>query len=167
MGGEIAVSSQVDKGSTFYFNLKLGDPGPDEPAALPPPEADSVVEDIDADVLLVEDNPVNQKVAGVMLRACGCRVTAVPNGARALEQLALQKFDLIFMDCQMPIMDGFETTQAIRQMVGAVHDIPIVAMTAHALKEDRQRCLDAGMNDYLAKPVHRAALSAVLKKYCG
>jgi hypothetical protein len=123
--------------------------------------------EIDANILLVEDNLVNQKVATAMLKKIGCGVTVAPNGARALEQIALRKFDLIFMDCQMPIMDGFEATRAIRQMVGDIRDIPIVAMTAHALKEDRQRCLDVGMNDYLAKPVHRDALVAVLQKYCG
>jgi len=94
-------------------------------------------------------------------------VVVTPNGARALEQISQQTFDLIFMDCQMPVMDGFEATRAIRQMVGAIRQIPIVAMTAHALKEDRQKCLDAGMDDYLAKPVHRDSLIAVLQKYCG
>jgi len=118
-------------------------------------------------VLLVEDNLVNQKVATAMIRKLGCTVTVASNGARALEQLALRKFDLIFMDCQMPVMDGFEATRAIRQMAGDKRDIPIVAMTAHALKGDQQHCLEVGMNDYLAKPVRHSALIAVLKKYCG
>jgi CheY-like chemotaxis protein len=167
MGGEITVVSEVDKGTTFQFNLKMGRVDLAEPVAPPPAVITDETKIIDADILLVEDNLVNQKVATAMLKKLGCNVIVVPNGARALEQIALRTFDLIFMDCQMPIMDGFEATRAIRQMVGAIHDIPIVAMTAHALKEDRQRCLDVGMNDYLAKPVHREALINILKKYCG
>jgi PAS domain S-box-containing protein len=169
MGGEITVASEVDKGTVFEFNLKLDGVDNHQPAAGSPDAAVTTGEEVefDADILLVEDNLVNQKVSTAMLKKLGCRVTVVPNGARALEQIALRTFDLIFMDSQMPILDGFETTCAIRQMVGNIRDIPIVAITAHALKEDRQKCLDAGMNDYLAKPVHRDALVAVLKKYCG
>ena len=166
MGGEITVTSEVDKGTVFQFNLKLGSVDSDVPVeqlAVKPGETSA----INAEILLVEDNLVNQKVAVAMLKKLGCAVTVAPNGAKALEQIALRKFDLIFMDCQMPVMDGFEATSVIRQMDGDIHDIPIVAMTAHALKEDRQRCLDAGMNDYLAKPVHRDALIAVVQKYCG
>jgi PAS domain S-box-containing protein len=167
MDGEITVQSEVDKGTTFQFNLNLGHVKSDEPAAPQPVAAAEGDEPIAADILLVEDNLVNQKVAVAMLKKLGCNVTVAVNGARALEQIALRKFDLIFMDCQMPILDGFEATCAIRQMVGAIRDIPIIAMTAHALKEDRQKCLEAGMNDYLAKPVRHDALIAVLKKYCG
>ncbi|MFA7257063.1 MAG: ATP-binding protein, partial [Kiritimatiellales bacterium] len=167
MGGEITVSSEVNKGTVFQFNLKLGNVEPHETIAVSPPKDDGEATKIDADVLLVEDNLVNQKVATAMIKKLGCTVTVAPNGARALEQIALRKFDLIFMDCQMPIMDGFEATRAIRQMVGEIRDIPIVAMTAHALKEDRQRCLDVGMDDYLSKPVHLDLLIAILKKYCG
>ncbi len=167
MDGEISATSEVDKGTTFQFNLKLGCVDEYKPAATLPPENPAGKVEIKASILLVEDNLVNQKVAAAMLKKLGCSVIVVPNGARALEQIALHKFDLIFMDCQMPIMDGFETTRALRQMVGDIRDIPIVAMTAHALKEDRQRCLDVGMNDYLAKPVHHDALVAVLQKYCG
>ena len=167
MDGEITVASEVDKGTVFQFNLRLGCVDAENSAVTPVAAAVGEKVAINADILLVEDNLVNQKVATAMLKKMGCTVTVVPNGARALEQIALRKFDLIFMDCQMPIMDGFEATRAIRQMVGDIRDIPIVAMTAHALKEDRQRCLDVGMNDYLAKPVHRDALLAVLQKYCG
>ncbi len=167
MGGEISVSSEVNKGSAFRFNLKLGSAEANEPVPAPVTPASNEEKKISGNILLVEDNLVNQKVAAAMIKKMGCTVTVVPNGARALEQIALRKFDLIFMDCQMPIMDGFEATLAIRQMVGEIRDIPIVAMTAHALKEDRQHCLDAGMNDYLSKPVHIDALVAVLQKYCG
>ncbi|MDD3275811.1 MAG: PAS domain S-box protein [Kiritimatiellales bacterium] len=166
MGGKISVSSEVDKGTTFQFNLKLGAVETDVPVAVVAPVPEKPKQ-INAQILLVEDNLVNQKVATAMIKKTGCTVTVAPNGARALEQIALKQFDLIFMDCQMPIMDGFETTQAIRQMVGEIRDIPIVAMTAHALKEDRQKCIDAGMDDYLSKPVHMESLVAVLQKYCG
>jgi PAS domain S-box-containing protein len=167
MGGKISVSSTEGKGTTFLFNLHLGDVETSDAQEPEPPPAPPSGPELDADILLVEDNLVNQKVATAMLKKLGCRVTVAPNGARALEQIAIKKFNLIFMDCQMPIMDGFETTRAIRQMVGPIREIPIVAMTAHALKEDRQRCLDVGMNDYLAKPVHREKLLAVLENYCG
>jgi PAS domain S-box-containing protein len=167
MGGDISVASEVNKGTTFQFNLKLGEVKSPEPAPAPLAPAADQNAPISAKILLVEDNLVNQKVAMAMIKKLGCQVLVAPNGARALEQIASHSFDLIFMDCQMPIMDGFETTRAIRQMVGPIRDIPIVAMTAHALKEDRQKCLDAGMDDYLAKPVHRASLTAILKKYCG
>jgi signal transduction histidine kinase len=167
MGGEITVASEVDNGTTFQFNLKLGCAEPAEPAPAPPVVPADDQEIIGADILLVEDNLVNQKVATAMLKKLGCNVVVAPNGVRALEQIALRKFDLILMDCQTPILDGFETTRAIRRMVGDIRAIPIVAMTAHALKEDREKCLEAGMDDYLAKPVHRDALIAVLRKYCG
>ena len=167
MGGEITVASEVDKGTTFQFNLRLGYVASGEPASTLPSKTAPEKTKFDAEVLLVEDNLVNQKVATAMIRKLGCTVTVASNGARALEQLALRKFDLIFMDCQMPVMDGFEATRAIRQMAGDKRDIPIVAMTAHALKGDQQHCLEVGMNDYLAKPVRHSALIAVLKKYCG
>jgi len=168
MGGTISVTSELGQGTSFDFNLKLPDldPAEEEAETAAPVEQDTLPE-IKARILLVEDNLVNQKVAMAMLKKLGCRVSLAPNGAQALKQIPDHRFDLIFMDCQMPIMDGFETTRAIRQMVGAIRDIPIVAMTAHALKEDREQCLEAGMDDYLAKPVHRDKLIAVLRKYCG
>jgi len=167
MGGEITVASEVDKGTTFQFNLNMGYVEPAEPAGILLPKTVAEKTKFDADVLLVEDNLVNQKVATAMISMLGCTVTVAPNGERALEQIALRKFDIIFMDCQMPVMDGFEATRAIRQMAGDIRDIPIIAITAHALKGDSQKCLEAGMNDYVSKPVHREKLVAVLKKYCG
>jgi len=169
MGGRIAVTSEVGSGTSFDFNLRLPDfdAGVDASKMAEETGMTEVLPEFKVDILLVEDNLVNQKVATAMLKKLGCRVWVAPNGAQALKQISERKFNLIFMDCQMPIMDGFEATRAIRQMVGAIHDIPIVAMTAHALKEDREECLAVGMNDYLAKPVHRDKLIAVLRKYCG
>lgn len=165
MGGQISVSSKLGEGTAFSFNIIL--PVMEEREEVPViPVQDKPVE-LSAEILLVEDNLVNQKVATAMIKKCGCTVTVAANGAEALKVIPDQRFDLIFMDCQMPIMDGFETTRAIRQMVGEIRDIPIVAMTAHALREDRQKCLDVGMDDYLAKPVRREKLLAVLQQYCG
>jgi len=166
MDGTISLESEVGKGTVFRFDLVLA-VSEDTPLPAPPPPAEAVL--FKANILLVEDNSVNSKVAATMLKKLGCRVTASASGAEALRQLSLHKyslFDIIFMDCQMPGMDGFETTRSIRRMVGALRDIPIVAMTAHALEEDRLRCIDAGMDDYLAKPVSSDALIAVLQKYC-
>jgi len=168
MGGTISVASEEGKGTSFDFNLRLPDLEFDATEAeVVEPLEKGMHPKIKARILLVEDNLVNQKVATAMLKNMGCRIRVAPNGAQALQQISNHKFDLIFMDCQMPILDGFETTRAIREMVGAIRDIPIVAMTAHALKEDRQACLDAGMDDYIAKPVDRSKLFAILRKYCG
>lgn len=166
MGGKISVSSEVGKGTSFEFNLILPfleEKSLDVSETAPAAPRQQVV---DADILLVEDNRVNQKVAVAMIKRFGGRVTVAVNGAEALKKISDQRFDLIFMDCQMPIMDGFETTRTIRGMEGEIRDIPIIAMTAHALKEDRRNCLDAGMDDYLSKPVDKDKLGDVLQKFC-
>jgi len=167
MGGTIGVISSVGTGSTFYFTLSLklckeGFPvqtNQHEPSALT-----KVREGIR--VLLVEDNVVNQKVAKAMLRKSGCIVDGVENGQDALHQLQKEDYDIAFMDCQMPIMDGFEATRRIRQLEEPYCSTPIVAITAHAMKEDREKCLQSGMNDYLSKPVSREYLTAIINKYC-
>ncbi len=118
-------------------------------------------------VLLVEDNAVNQKVARAMVKKFGCHVDTVGNGREAVKVLEEIDYDLVFMDCQMPEMDGFEATAVIRSADSAVrnHAIPIVAMTANAMQGDRERCLDAGMNDYIPKPIHQSAVAAALKRF--
>jgi signal transduction histidine kinase/CheY-like chemotaxis protein/HPt (histidine-containing phosphotransfer) domain-containing protein len=119
-------------------------------------------------VLLCEDNDVNQRVATVLLQALGCHVHAVQNGAEGVRSLAEGGFDLVFMDCQMPVMDGFSATQAIRAWEAAdpaAGRTPIVALTAHAMQSDRDACLIAGMDDYLSKPFTRDQLRAVLEKW--
>jgi signal transduction histidine kinase/CheY-like chemotaxis protein len=112
-------------------------------------------------VLLVEDNPVNQLVAKGMLGKLGADVTVVSHGAEALDQLELNRFDLVLMDCNMPVMDGYEASRHIRRS-GRWPDLPIVALTANAMPEERERCRAAGMNDYLAKPFRREELAAML-----
>jgi signal transduction histidine kinase/DNA-binding response OmpR family regulator len=116
-------------------------------------------------ILVAEDNAVNQMLARRLLEKLGAVVTIAETGAAAIEELATRSFDIVLMDCQMPILDGYEATQRIRAgAAGAgVRDIPIIALTAHALSGDRQRCLDAGMNDYLTKPIDPAALRSKLE----
>ena len=115
-------------------------------------------------ILLVEDNPTNQQVALGILEKLGFRADAVANGREAIEALEKAAYDLVFMDVQMPVMDGFEATAAIRSGRTAAPDpkIPIIAMTAHAMKGDRERCLEAGMDDYISKPIAPKAMAAVL-----
>lgn len=115
-------------------------------------------------VLLVEDNPVNQLVAKGMLGKLGCDVVVAAHGAEALDQLEFNDFDLVLMDCNMPVMDGYEASRQIRQS-GRWPQLPIVALTANAMSEERERCRAAGMSDYLAKPFRREELAALLDQW--
>ncbi|UVK86839.1 response regulator [Pseudomonas sp. B21-051] len=117
-----------------------------------------------AKVLLVEDNPVNQLVAKGMLGKLGCEVVVAAHGAEALDQLEHDEFDLVLMDCNMPVMDGYEASRQIRQS-GRWPHLPIVALTANAMSEERERCRAAGMSDYLAKPFRREELAALLDQW--
>ena len=116
-------------------------------------------------VLVAEDNPVNQKVAAHLLEARGLRVDLVSNGQEAIEALARAPYRLVFMDCQMPVRDGYETTAAIRAGERGARRTPIIAMTAGALPSDREKCLSAGMDDYIAKPITSAALDGLLGRW--
>jgi len=115
-------------------------------------------------VLLVEDNPVNQLVAKGMLGKLGCDVVVAAHGVEALDQLEHDEFDLVLMDCNMPVMDGYEASRQIRQS-GRWPHLPIVALTANAMSEERERCRAAGMSDYLAKPFRREELAALLDQW--
>ncbi len=117
-----------------------------------------------ARILLVEDNPVNQLVAKGMLSKLGCEVVVSSHGAEALQQLERSHFDLVLMDCNMPVMDGYEATRLIRQK-GKWPGLPIIALTANAMPEEREHCKNAGMNDYLAKPFHREELLSLLDQW--
>ena len=119
---------------------------------------------ITAQVLLVEDNAVNRRVATGILRKLGCGVVEAENGQLALQVLKTQTFDLVMMDVQMPVMDGFQATSAIRSNP-AWDDLPVVAMTAHAMKGDRERCLEAGMNDYVSKPLRLEDIRTMVTKW--
>ena len=119
-------------------------------------------------VLLVEDNPVNQMLVTRLLRKKGHLVEVAGNGHEALSALQKEGYDLVFMDVQMPEMDGLEATAAIREQErqrGEEHTLPIIALTAHAMKGDEDRCLAAGMNGYLSKPIRPEELDAILQKY--
>ncbi|WP_406656651.1 response regulator [Methanolobus sp. ZRKC2] len=118
-------------------------------------------------ILLAEDNIVNQKVARGMLQKIGCRVDTVANGEEAIKALEMLPYDMVFMDVQMPEMDGFVATEHIRDSQSFVldHEIPIIAMTAHAMKGDKERCLQAGMDDYIAKPVSLNSLMELMIKW--
>ncbi len=159
--GEIGVESQFGAGSTFWFTAQFlaGGAG----VAATQAEAVAAVEPSAAPglVLVVDDIAINQKVAVRMLESLGHRADVAADGAEAVEAWARVPYDLILMDCRMPVMDGYEATQAIRAAEGSGRRIPIVAMTASAMTADRQKCLDAGMDDFLSKPVQ---LSDVRRK---
>jgi CheY-like chemotaxis protein len=122
-------------------------------------------------VLLVEDNLVNQEVTKEMLRDLGCNVVCTTNGRHALETIADRTFDIVFMDCQMPEMDGYEATRMLRKSEESATNIahqsrlPVIALTAHALAGDRERCLEAGMDDYMTKPVSLERLGEMLLRW--
>ena len=145
----------------------------DPPAATPAPGIgtaclpDAETERIRARVLLVEDNAVNQRIASLMLLRAGVETEIAGNGREALAQLQAGTFDLVFMDVQMPEMDGFEAAAAIRarETASGGARLPIVAMTASAMSGDRERCLEAGMDDYVSKPFIQSDLLAALRRW--
>ena len=117
-------------------------------------------------VLLVEDNPVNQTVIEAMLRSLGYEVCVVDDGAKAVEQTRTRRFAAVLMDCRLPVLDGYDASRRIRRLPGCA-ELPIIALTANALEGDREACLAAGMNDYLAKPFKRADLQQILLHWLG
>jgi CheY-like chemotaxis protein len=116
-------------------------------------------------VLLAEDNLVNQKVAVKMLERLGCRVLVASTGIAAVAAIASHPVDLVLMDCQMPEMDGFEAARRVRASGTENRAVPIIALTANAMMGDRERCIEAGMNDYLTKPVMSADLKAMVERH--
>jgi len=169
MGGEITLESEVGKGSTFAFFVTLSIPEQREKETKVE-RVHSPSSDINLSVLLVEDNEINRQVMLAILGGMGVEVDEANDGCEALDALMKSppsKYDVILMDCQMPNLDGYETTRRIR--AGSVGDhlspIPIVALTANAMESEKQKCFDAGMSDYLTKPVDIESLTAVLLSY--
>ena len=116
-------------------------------------------------ILLADDNAINLEVALRWLQKWNCHTTCVSDGREAVETVERQQFDLVFMDCQMPELDGYEATRAIRSGTSAAREVPIIAVTAHAMQGDREKCLDAGMTDYLSKPIRPDALAEMIGRW--
>jgi CheY-like chemotaxis protein len=176
MGGDLRVASEPGKGSTFSFNLRMRASAESDfstsarmlqQADFQPAAPPTSVKSLQGRVLLAEDNAVNQAVAAGMLSAIGVEAAIACNGEAVVQLAARETFDAILMDCQMPVLDGYQATRTIREMeidVGRT-PVPIIAVTANALPGDKEKCLSAGMNDYLSKPYTSEQLARVLGKY--
>jgi signal transduction histidine kinase/CheY-like chemotaxis protein len=177
MGGRVGVHSEHGRGSTFWLELPLEvtDPGSVEAAGrgsgLGPGVAgvyESATRPVTGRVLLAEDNEINREIAQAMILATGCPCDCVDDGGLAVAAVGTGTYDLVFMDCMMPGIDGYTATRSIRAeeaRLGGARRLPIVAMTAKAMKGDRERCLEAGMDDYLCKPLDPEGVAAMIGKW--
>ncbi|QLY24732.1 response regulator [Bdellovibrio sp. KM01] len=167
MKGSIDVDSVKGIGSRFYFDVNLGLPQTD--AAIQKISNLKPVAPLQGHILIAEDNLVNQKVVSEMLSTMGCTSRVVENGNAAIAALLSEKFDMVLMDAQMPIMDGYEATRQIRKGQAGEDNknIPILATTANAIKGDIELCLEAGMNDYISKPISYNDLAFKISKWIG
>jgi hypothetical protein len=175
MAGEVGVDSEPDRGSRFWFRILAELPADDKACQTPQaagatPQESGTAPGLNGCVLIVEDDPGNQMVIKTLLGKLGIRTESVSNGQQAVDLLRHGKRpDLLLMDVQMPVMDGVEATQRIRQWERETGQspTPIIALTAGAFAEDRQRCLAAGMDDFLTKPINAPELTAALTKWMG
>jgi two-component system, sensor histidine kinase and response regulator len=160
MGGELKVTSTPGTGSTFFFVVKFPRARHDDPRLDEEASRDVIRRRLR--VLVADDNAINRTVTERMLQRGGHTVALAENGMQAMEMALAGRFDLVLMDVQMPEMDGLAATVAIRRAESTARRTPVVGLTAHALRGDRDRCLDAGMDDYVAKPVRRQELEAAM-----
>ncbi|MBF0108513.1 MAG: response regulator [Magnetococcales bacterium] len=174
MGSRLEVESVVGQGAKFWFEVRFDrpQPGDQEGMGVWQQARQSVIDAntmFTGNILLVEDNLVNQEVAAATLESFGCRVTVAGDGRHALHLLCESdcSFDIVFMDCEMPVLDGIETAMRVRswERQNGKPGVPIIALTAHVLKESRHRCLDAGMNDFLRKPFSPSDVGEMLHRW--
>ncbi len=167
LGGEISASSKLGKGSVFNFTIlaeiKNEHKINNSTNGIEPVKSDNLSKN--CSILIVEDNVVNQVVATGLFKKFGYEVKVANNGLEAVEKVKEGTFDLVFMDCQMPEMDGFESTKKIRELENESNNIPIIAMTANAMGGDKEKCLSSGMDDYLSKPIDPVHLKEKLEKW--
>jgi len=176
MGGTIGADSTPGRGSLFWFEIPLGPAVGDQVAAPPalPPAQEALITVEPAPgatdvplILVAEDNPLNREIAIRVLGRCGYRAEAVCDGREALDALASGRYAAVLMDCQMPDLDGYQATRELRTRENGGRRTPVIALTAHAMDGDRERCLEAGMDDYITKPIRAEALSDVLTRWTG
>ncbi|WP_298924838.1 PAS domain S-box protein [uncultured Ramlibacter sp.] len=164
MGGDVGVESRFGEGSSFWFTVRAGISRNAGISRLPAPLATELAAVRGARILLVEDNDINQRVAMEILEEAGFVVACAGNGSEALEMVAASRYDLVLMDMQMPVMDGLTATIALRKL-HAHANLPVVAMTANVMQRDRDRCLNAGMNDFITKPIDPDQLCKTLLQW--
>jgi CheY-like chemotaxis protein len=169
MGGKVGADSTAGMGSTFWFTARLKKrPGPQEAAPRPAAGADAETairqRFLGSRILVVDDEPTNREIARILLEDSGLVIDTAEDGVKALAMAQRTPYAAILMDMQMPRLNGLDATRRLRQLA-AYRDTPIIAMTANAFAEDRARCLEAGMNDFLIKPFDPAALFATLLRW--